>query len=75
MNTETLELLRQNNHPRDWDKLAPTMRPRQVDQVEHEPVYEFFSTLDDSLEINLQSIAISVQPVDSYIPFHVHNFV
>jgi len=75
MNTETLELLRQNNHPRDWDKIAPTMRPHQVDQIEHEPVYEFFSTLDDSLEINLQSIAISVQPVDSYIPFHVHNFV
>lgn len=75
MNTEVLELLRRNNRPRDWKKIAAGMHVHPVDNVGDKPVYEFFSTLDDSLEINLQSIAISVQPVNSYIPFHIHNYV
>ncbi|MFB9769251.1 AraC family transcriptional regulator [Lactiplantibacillus modestisalitolerans] len=75
MNTEILELLHRNNQPRDWQKMEPTMRPKRAGSVGTEPVYEFYHTLDDSLEESLQSIAISVQPVNSYIPFHKHNYV
>ncbi len=75
LNTEILELLRKNNFPRDWDKLAPEMHPRIASYFGKEPIYEFFYTLDDSLEVNPHSIAISVQPVDSYIPFHLHDYV
>lgn len=75
MNIEILELLRQNNYPRDWDKMVPTMHPRIASYFGKEPIYEFFYTLDDSLEVNTHSIAISVQPVNSYIPFHLHDYV
>lgn len=75
MNPKVLELLRQNSAPRDWEKLGPEMHPRKVGHVGKEPVYEFFHTLDNSLEVNSHSIAISVQPVMSYIPFHIHNYV
>lgn len=75
MNPKVLELLRQNNAPRDWEKIGPEMRPREASRIGKEPVYEFFYTLDDSLEVNPHSIAISVQPVMSFIPFHIHNYV
>jgi len=75
MNTEILELLRQNSHPRDWQKLAPLMNLHVASQIDGQPVYEFYNTLDDSLAVNPQSIAISVQPVNSYIPFHLHDYV
>lgn len=75
MEAEILKILQEKNHPRDWEALGPEMRPRRSGMLKNEPVYEFFHTLDDSLEVNLQSIAISVQPVKSYIPYHVHNYV
>ena len=43
--------------------------------VGKEPIFAFYDTLTDSLEITLTPIAISVQPVNSYVPFHVHNYV
>lgn len=75
MNPSVLEILRQNNQPRDWDLIRPEMSPKAVDWVGKEPVYEFFYTFDDSLEINPHSIGISVQPVASFIPFHIHDYV
>lgn len=75
MYPEILEQLRKKNRPRDWKSLEPTMEPLQIDRIEDQPVYEFFYTLTDSLAINPQAIGISVQPVKSYIPFHLHNYV
>ncbi|MGF2054721.1 helix-turn-helix domain-containing protein [Vagococcus fluvialis] len=75
MNSEILKLLRKNNSPRNWGELGLEMKPKIATYIGKEPVYEFFNTLDDSLEINLHSIAISVQPVDSEIPYHMHDYV
>ncbi|KRN27570.1 transcriptional regulator-type [Lactobacillus selangorensis] len=46
-----------------------------MDHVGKSPVFEFSNTLTDSLEVTTQLIAISVQPIESFIPFHVHNYV
>ena len=43
------------------------MRPVPAKYFNGEPVYEFFQNLDDSLEINLQPIALSVNPVNSFV--------
>lgn len=75
MEADVLNILKEKNLPRNWNELGLEMRPRKVGVLKNEPVYEFFHTLDDSLEVNPQSIAVSVQPVNSFIPFHVHNFV
>jgi len=75
MEERILTILQEKNQPRNWDDLAPEMRPKIAEVVKNEPVYEFFHTLDDSLEVNPQSIAISVQPVKSFIPYHVHDYV
>lgn len=75
MNSEILKLLRKNNSPRNWVELGLEMKPKIATYLGKEPVYEFFNTLDDSLEINPRSIAISVQPVESEIPYHIHNYV
>ncbi|RHW44859.1 AraC family transcriptional regulator [Bombilactobacillus bombi] len=75
MNPEVLELPRKNNQPRPWAELKPAMSPFKVNEINQEPVYEFFYTLTDSLTINPHAIGLSVQPVKSYIPFHIHNYV
>ena len=75
MEADVLNILKEKNLPRNWNELGLEMRPRKAGVLKNEPVYEFFHTLDDSLEVNPQSIAVSVQPVNSFIPFHVHNFV
>lgn len=75
MNAKILEILREKNRPRDWEGVGSELKPRHVGVLKNEPIYEFFHTLDDSLEVDLQSIAISVQPVNSYIPYHLHNYV
>ena len=75
MEEGVLTILQEKNHPRNWNELGSEMRPKQTGVLKNEPIYEFFHTLDDSLEVNPQSIAISVQPVSSFIPFHVHNYV
>lgn len=73
MNPEVLELLRKNTTPKIWQQLEPKMSPIKSGHIEGQPIYEFFYTLTDSLTINPQTIGVSVQPVQSYIPFHIHN--
>lgn len=75
MNPAILERLRQSNQPRDWENILQEFRQKPVAMVGTEPVYEFFYTFDESLEINSHSIGLSVQPVASYIPFHIHDYV
>ncbi|MDT2571979.1 AraC family transcriptional regulator [Enterococcus raffinosus] len=75
MEETVLNILQEKNQPRNWDELGPEMKPKKAGVLKNEPVYEFFHTLDDSLEVNPQSIAISVQPVKSFIPYHIHDYV
>jgi AraC-like DNA-binding protein/mannose-6-phosphate isomerase-like protein (cupin superfamily) len=75
MEKEVLKILKEKNQPRSWEDLGPEMRPRISGLLKNEPIYEFFQALDDSLEVNPQSIAISVQPIESFIPYHIHNYV
>ncbi|BDR58947.1 helix-turn-helix domain-containing protein [Xylocopilactobacillus apicola] len=75
MESDILSLLKKKSRPRMWEKLAPTMEPDQAGVFDHQPVYEFFYSLTDSLEINTHTIGISVYPVESYVPYHIHNYV
>lgn len=76
MNTEILELLHQNREYKDWKKVENKLKPLIVDYINGEPVYGFYETLKDkSLNKNGQLISISTQPVDSFIPYHIHNYV
>ncbi|WP_050611950.1 AraC family transcriptional regulator [Ligilactobacillus agilis] len=74
MNPEILELLRKKSQPRDWEDLNKHFQAEICGYVGLEPVYQFYSTLNDSLEINAHSISLSVQPQASYIPWHQHNY-
>ena len=76
MNTEILELLHQNREYKDWKKVENKLKPLIVDYINGEPVYGFYETLKDkSLNKNGQLISISTQPVDSFVPYHIHNYV
>lgn len=74
MNLEILEKLRGSSQPRDWSAVQDQFKADIAGYEGGQPVYKFYSTLTDNLEINPQSISISVQPQNSYIPFHVHNY-
>ncbi|MGT2800934.1 AraC family transcriptional regulator [Streptococcus marmotae] len=75
MNDFILELLLSKREHREWEEILENLHPVPAKFFEGEAVYEFFHNLDDSLDINLQPIAISVNPVESYIPYHYHNYV
>lgn len=76
MDTQILKLLRQHNKEQNWEKIKYKLKPVIAKRVNGEPVYEFFETLEDtSLKQNRQLISISTQPVNSFIPYHVHNYV
>ena len=76
MNDNILKILRKNNqNPIEWDKVKDGFNADIAGYYNDEPVYKFFQTLTDDLEVTASPIAISVQPVESYIPFHVHNYV
>lgn len=75
MNPEILSHLIKSSQPIDWETFSPKLSPTAVSYIGKEPVYEFFYTFDETLEINTHSIGISVQPVNSFIPFHIHDYV
>ncbi|WP_242257837.1 AraC family transcriptional regulator [Streptococcus thoraltensis] len=60
---------------RDWDEILATMHPFPAIYFGEEPVYEFFQNLNDELDINPHPIALSVNPIESFVPFHYHNYV
>ncbi|MDQ0223221.1 AraC family transcriptional regulator [Streptococcus moroccensis] len=70
-----LDFLEQDRPQYDWDELQDKMRPVPVTHIGQEPVFEFFNTLSDDLYINPQPISISVNPIESEVPFHIHNYV
>ncbi|BDR60334.1 AraC family transcriptional regulator [Lactobacillus xylocopicola] len=80
MKEQILRLLRKNNSPKDWaDVLAAVEKngnlTEQVGRIGDEPVYRFFDTYSDHLILNSSSISIAVQPTESFIPFHTHDYV
>lgn len=74
MNTEILEKIRELNRPQEWINIKQFFNANPITKISGEPVYPFFKTLTDDLKVNPHSISISVQPVASYIPFHIHNY-
>ncbi|WP_239255690.1 AraC family transcriptional regulator [Listeria ilorinensis] len=75
MNPEILELLHTYSQPRNWQTISQSFHVKVAGYVGKEPVYEFFDTLTDNLALNNQSISVSVQPVSSHIPYHIHDYV
>ncbi|MEB3365186.1 hypothetical protein SDC49_21600 [Lactobacillus sp. R2/2] len=80
MHEKIIQMLRQNNSFRDWNMVLQNFRSGEfklkiAGHINSEPIYEFFNTYSDNFGLNSSSITISVQPVKSYIPFHIHNYV
>lgn len=80
MQKSTIEILREHNAPRSFSSVVAKLSKSGADlkvekSADGESVYRFFDTYSDSLELNSSSIAISVQPVESVIPYHYHNYV
>lgn len=76
MNTEILELLRENNKSQSWEAIENKLQPLITKYIDGEPVYQFFDTLSDkSLKKNGQLISVSTQPVNSFVPYHLHNYI
>lgn len=80
MKEEVLSLLRKNNSPRNWSDVLATVEKngnltKKVGQIENEPIYRFFDTYSDDLTLNSSSISIAVQPTNSFIPYHIHDYV
>lgn len=66
--------LYQESRPRDWKKLERLMKPQRAGEVHGKPYYRFFQTLNGTLEIVPRLINLSIQPVNSTVPFHIHNY-
>ena len=80
MHEKIIQMLRQNNGFRDWETLLANLKSQNdsikvVGTINSDPIYEFYDTFSDNFVLNSSSITISVQPVKSYIPFHVHDYV
>ncbi|WEV40859.1 helix-turn-helix domain-containing protein [Lactobacillus sp. ESL0681] len=80
MNKKVLQVLRKNNTRREWAKVYATTKnkgniAKKVSLIDGEAVYRFFETYSDNLILNSSSITISVQPIESFIPYHMHNYV
>lgn len=70
-----LDKIYQHIRPVDWQQIVNKSNPKVTTYINKQPVYEFYNTLNDSLEISVQSLSISAQPPESFIPYHVHNYV
>lgn len=80
MHEEIIQMLRKNNGYRDWDTMLQEFKSNEFEltiakYINNKPVYEFFNTYSDNLVLNSSSITISVQPINSFIPFHIHDYV
>ncbi|WEV44309.1 AraC family transcriptional regulator [Lactobacillus sp. ESL0684] len=80
MQQQILQTLRKNNGFQDWNEILANFKSKGtklkvIRHINDEPVYEFFDTYSDNLVLNSSSITISVQPVKSFIPYHLHDYV
>lgn len=75
MNRLELEaLLYKRNQISDWNVVRERYRPDSsvIDGVE---AFHFYAAVDVASELLEGNIAISQQPYDSYIPYHIHNYI
>ena len=80
MENQVFKLLRTDNQPREWQDVLATVKKsgnliKKVGKIGLEPVYRFFDTYSDNLVLSSSSICISVQPTESFIPYHMHDYV
>ncbi|WP_334332433.1 AraC family transcriptional regulator [Companilactobacillus sp. HBUAS59544] len=75
-----MEILRSNNSPKEFSNVLEKVEKNETSiaptkTINGKPVYRFFNTYNDNLELNTNPISISVQPIESDVPYHYHNFV
>lgn len=80
MRERVLKVLRKNNSPKTWKDVLETVKKngnltKKIGNVGTEPIYRFFDTYSDNLTLNSNSISIAVQPTESFVPFHVHDYI
>ena len=80
MKDDILKILRKNNSAKDWHNVsnkfnANGRKIKTVGKVNNESVYEFFDTYTENLTLNNHSINIVSQPVESFVPFHIHDYL
>lgn len=69
-----VKYIEESSKPRDWDKLKQFLTKIIGGKINGKPYYKFFKLMNQSLEVVPQSINLSIQPVQSFIPWHVHNY-
>lgn len=83
MSKSIIEILRSKNSPKEFSNVVKKIghgeknakAETSLKTADGEPVYRFYDMYNDDLELNTNPISISVQPIESVIPFHYHNFV
>lgn len=75
MDSAILDILKKHISQHKWEDIVENFKPFPVTSIKGEPVYEFFMNLDDQLEMNIQPVALSVNPIKSFVPYHFHNYV
>lgn len=75
-----MEILRSNNSPKKFSNVLEKVEKNETHIsptkfINGKPVYPFFNTYNDNLKLNTNPISISVQPIESDIPYHYHNFI
>lgn len=61
--------------PKKWEDISTQFSLRVAKKIKNENVYEFFHSVDNDLEVVPKPIVVSVNPVHSFVPYHVHNYV
>lgn len=77
---KVLQLIRKSNRPKAWNDVLDIVEKngkeiKKEGKVGNEPVYQFFETYSDNLVLNSSSISIATQPTESFVPYHVHDYV
>lgn len=75
MHEEIFDLLIEKREHRDWSEIVDNLHPVPSKLLGENPVYRFFQNLDDSLDVVIKPISLSVNPINSFVPYHFHNYV
>lgn len=70
-----MTVLQQEYQENNWEQLKDEMHVQPNGMFNGEPYYQFYDTLNGSMEAVSQLINISVQPQESFIPYHLHNYI
>jgi AraC-like DNA-binding protein/mannose-6-phosphate isomerase-like protein (cupin superfamily) len=72
-------LIAKNNFqpPPDWNVIRNTFHPKQIDEVNGEPVYEFnmIFNIDSNINPIEDNIFISLRPPNVHVPMHTHQYI